>query len=92
MPTSPGATTSALDRSRRLFSEARGHDGALRHANPRRSELGSRFLFHVGMEAGWRVRGNEDISIVWEHLSNGTFAKPNQGLDRFGIRLGWRFE
>jgi lipid A 3-O-deacylase len=48
------------------------HDGALRHANPRRSELGSRFLFHVGMEAGWRARENEDISIVWEHLSNGS--------------------
>lgn len=68
------------------------HDGALRGANPRRSDLGSRLLFHVGTEAGWRVHKNEDVSIVWEHLSNASFARPNQGIDRFGIRLGWRFD
>jgi lipid A 3-O-deacylase len=68
------------------------HDGALRHANPQRSELGSRFLFHVGLEAGWRLYGHAGVSIIWEHLSNGSFARPNQGLDRFGIRLGHRFD
>lgn len=68
------------------------HDGKLSHANPDRSELGSRLLFHLGLETGWRVRAQNDVSILWEHLSNGAFAKPNQGLDRFGVRWGWRFE
>lgn len=68
------------------------HDGALRHANPQRSELGSRFLFHVGLEAGWRLYRHAGVSIIWEHLSNGSFARPNQGLDRFGLRLGHRFD
>jgi lipid A 3-O-deacylase len=68
------------------------HDGALRRANPRRSELGARFLFHIGLEAGWRLRGHQGVSVIWEHLSNSSFARPNQGLDRFGIRYGYRFD
>jgi lipid A 3-O-deacylase len=68
------------------------HDGALRHANPERSELGSRFLFHTGLEVGWRFLGHQGLSLIWEHLSNGSFAAPNQGLDRFGIRYGYRFD
>jgi hypothetical protein len=68
------------------------HDGKLRQANPQRSELGARFLFHIGLEVGWRLRGHQCVSIVWEHLSNGSFARPNQGLDRFGIRYGYRFD
>jgi lipid A 3-O-deacylase len=68
------------------------HDGALRHANPRRSELGSRFLFHTGLEVGWRFLGHHGVSLIWEHLSNSSFATPNQGLDRFGIRYGYRFD
>jgi hypothetical protein len=68
------------------------HDGVLRHANPDRSELGSRFLFHVGAEAGWRVRRDQDVSVLWEHLSNGSFSRPNQGLDRLGLRWGVRFD
>lgn len=68
------------------------HDGALRDANPQRSELGSRLLFHSGLEVGWRLHGHQGVSFVWEHLSNGSLATPNQGLDRFGIRLGYRFD
>jgi lipid A 3-O-deacylase len=74
-----------------FFGEA-WHDGALRHANPHRSELGARFLFHLGLEAGWRLHGHQDLSVMWEHLSNGSFAHPNQGLDSLGIRYGYRFE
>lgn len=68
------------------------HDGALRRANPERSELGARFLFHIGLEAGWRLHGRPGVSVMWEHLSNGGFGRPNQGLDRLGIRYGYRFD
>ncbi len=68
------------------------HDGALHRATQQRSELGSRFLFHIGLEAGWRLHGRAGISVIWEHLSNGSFARPNQGLDRLGIRYGHRFD
>ena len=68
------------------------HDGALRRSTPQRSELGSRFLFHIGLEAGWRLHGGAGVSVVWEHLSNGSLARPNEGLDRLGIRYGHRFD
>jgi hypothetical protein len=79
-----------------LFGEAAfggaWHDGKLRGGNPDHEDLGSRLLFHLGLEAGWRVHGGHGVSLFWEHLSNGSFASPNQGLDRFGARYGYRFD
>ena len=78
-----------------LFGEAGlgglWHDGELRDA-PGRSELGSRFLFHESLELGWRLRDRYDLSLAWEHMSNASLARPNQGIDRFGLRLGWRLQ
>jgi lipid A 3-O-deacylase len=68
------------------------HDGHLRDANPHDSNLGSRLLFHLGLEAGWRFYRGLGVSLMWAHMSNSALAAHNQGLDCIGIRLGWRFD
>jgi hypothetical protein len=68
------------------------HDGRLRDANPEFAELGSRFLFHIGLEAGFRIARRHGLSLFWEHMSNSALASKNQGMDSTGIRYGYRFE
>lgn len=67
------------------------HDGKLLHANPQFAELGTRFLFHIGLEAGLRVYRHHGLSIFWEHMSNSALAHKNQGMDSAGLRYGYRF-
>ena len=67
------------------------HDGKLRDANPEFAELGTRFLFHIGLETGVRVYGRHGLSLFWEHMSNSALAHRNQGMDSAGIRYGYRF-
>jgi lipid A 3-O-deacylase len=67
------------------------HDGKLRDANPRFAELGTRFLFHIGLEAGVRLYGRHGLSLFWEHMSNSALAHKNQGMDSAGLRYGYRF-
>ena len=68
------------------------HDGKLYHANPTRIEFGSRMLFHVGGEVGWRLFGHHGVSLFWEHMSNSALAKRNQGADNMGLRYSYRFD
>jgi lipid A 3-O-deacylase len=67
------------------------HNGKLRNANPEFAELGTRFLFHIGLEAGFLVHGRHGLSLFWEHMSNSALAHKNQGMDSTGIRYGYRF-
>jgi hypothetical protein len=68
------------------------HDGKLTTGNPERLELGLRVLFHLGLEAGWRFYRYHGLSLMWEHMSNGTLARRNQGVDSIGLRYGYRFD
>lgn len=68
------------------------HDGKLRNANPEFAELGTRFLFHIGLEAGFRFFDRHGLSLFWEHMSNSALSNKNQGMDSTGIRYGYRFE
>lgn len=55
--------------------------------------LGSRILFHLGLEAGFRITDNTALTLRWAHLSNGNILTdgPNRGLDNVGLRIGYRF-
>lgn len=67
------------------------HDG---HVNPdswTNKALGSRVLFHVPAEVGWRLDQHNSISFYFEHTSNAWLAKYNEGMDRLGVRYGYRF-
>jgi len=69
------------------------HDGKLINGNPDKIEFGSRVLFRLGGELGWRWDGYNGVSLIWEHMSNaGVIDEKNQGIDSLGIRYSYRFK
>ncbi len=67
------------------------HDGHLDPDALDRKALGSRVLFHIPAEIGWRWDGHNSISLYFEHVSNGYTQRYNEGLDAIGIRYGYKF-
>jgi lipid A 3-O-deacylase len=67
------------------------HDGNLDPTEPDRKALGSRVLFHIPFELGYRFDERQSISVYFEHMSNGSLADHNEALDSIGIRYGYRF-
>jgi hypothetical protein len=61
------------------------HDGETDRARGEK-ELGSRVLFHLAAEAGWRLADRHAVSIYVDHISNAGLADENEGLDTVGIR------
>lgn len=67
------------------------HDGHIDPDSPYRKALGSRVLFHIPAEIGYRFDHHNSISIYFEHTSNGYTQDYNEALDRLGMRYGYRF-
>lgn len=67
------------------------HNGQLQLEDWDRKALGSRLLFHFPIEIGYRLDDRSSVSAYFEHISNGYTVSPNEGLDRLGIRYGYRF-
>lgn len=67
------------------------HNGNLHFQREDRKALGSRVLFHVPLEAGYRFDGKNALSIYLDHISNANLAHPNEGMDTLGVRYGYRF-
>jgi lipid A 3-O-deacylase len=69
------------------------HDGELELKSVDQNEkaLGSRVLFHIPAELGFRFDGNKSVSVYFEHMSNADTGDNNEGLDRLGVRYGYRF-
>jgi hypothetical protein len=67
------------------------HNGLLDPTDSERKALGSRVLFHIPIEIGWRFNERNSISVYFEHISNGFLADSNEGLDSIGVRYGYRF-
>ncbi|MEQ8180067.1 MAG: acyloxyacyl hydrolase [Amphiplicatus sp.] len=56
--------------------------------------FGSRTLFHAGAGVGVKLTPHWRVQAFYEHLSNGRIfgdTDRNQGLDNFGVRIGYRF-
>lgn len=67
------------------------HDGDLELKSPDRKALGSRVLFHIPLEIGFRFDQHNSLSVYFEHLSNANLADVNEGIDYLGVRYGYRF-
>lgn len=67
------------------------HDGNLDASDPDKKALGSRVLFHFPIEIGYRLDEHNSLSAYFEHMSNAYTVDPNEGLDRIGVRYGYRF-
>ena len=62
--------------------------------SPRRPDvkaLGSNVLFHLGVELSYRVTPAIAVGLYFDHSSNGGFARYNDSLNDFGLRIGYRF-
>jgi len=67
------------------------HDGETGPPAQDAKWLGSRVLFHIPAEIGIHLDEHNDLSVYFEHTSNAYTMKYNEGLDRIGIRYGYRF-
>ncbi len=67
------------------------HDGQLKLKNLDEKALGSRVLFHIPVELGYRFDAHNSLSAYFEHMSNAYTVDPNEGMDRLGVRYGYRF-
>lgn len=67
------------------------HDGETGPPAANAKWLGSRVLFHIPFEAGIHLDAHNDLSVYFEHTSNANTFDYNEGLDRLGIRYGYRF-
>ena len=67
------------------------HNGQLQLEDWDRKALGSRVLFHFPLEIGYRFDDHNSLSAYFEHMSNAYTASPNEGMDRLGVRYGYRF-
>jgi lipid A 3-O-deacylase len=67
------------------------HDGNTGKEDPNRKALGSRLLFHIPLEIGYRIDAHNSLSAYFEHTSNAYTQTYNEGMDRLGIRYGYRF-
>lgn len=69
------------------------HDGETggAGADPNMKWLGSRVLFHIPAEVGVHLDAHNDLSVYFEHTSNAYTQDYNEGMDRIGLRYGYRF-
>ena len=67
------------------------HNGQLQLDDWDRKALGSRVLLHFPIEVGYRLDAHNSVSAYFEHMSNAYTVSPNEGMDRLGIRYGYRF-
>jgi Lipid A 3-O-deacylase (PagL) len=85
-----------------LFVDGATHDGFLDGSVPGHANLGCRYLFHAGGSAGYSFDLHWNVTVNFEHLSNGKglfgsqcdglgAGTPNQGLNNYGVRLGYAF-
>ena len=56
-----------------------------------RKELGSRVLFYLAAELGYRINQRHSLAVRLDHMSNASIADNNEGLDTVGVVYGYQF-
>jgi lipid A 3-O-deacylase len=67
------------------------HDGQLREVDDHNKDLGTRALYHLGVEAGYQLTPAYSIEAYFSHLSNADASSHNPGLNNLGLRVGFKF-
>lgn len=68
------------------------HDGEIGAPDARdKKDLGSRVLLRFAVELGYPISMHNRLFLMFDHISNGYTADPNEGLDTVGIRYGYLF-
>jgi hypothetical protein len=67
------------------------HDGEKKLVNNNSKALGSAVLFHIPLEVGYNLDNHNNVSLYFDHMSNGYTQTENEGMDSLGLRYGYRF-
>lgn len=67
------------------------HDGRLNDYVDHDKALGTRGLFHLAAEIGYRVDPSHSVELYLDHLSNADISTHNPGLNNVGLRAGFKF-
>jgi lipid A 3-O-deacylase len=56
--------------------------------------LGTRVLFHLAPEIGYRFESGYGVSLYWSHISNGQMlgSATNEGIDSVGVRFSYKLD
>lgn len=73
-----------------MFGEA-VHNGELNTTDPEHNSLGCPALFHTGLSVGYHLTDHWTVLGTWDHISNAQLCDRNQGINDYGIKLGYRF-
>jgi lipid A 3-O-deacylase len=73
------------------FAGGAVHDGNLNQATHKKKALGTRALYHLGLEAGYQITPTYSVEGYFAHLSNAGGSSRNAGLNDIGIRAGFKF-
>jgi lipid A 3-O-deacylase len=66
------------------------HDGS-RFGTWYLAALGCNPLFHVGGSLGYNLTSQWRVMATFSHLSNGNNCARNQGINNYGVRIGYSF-
>jgi lipid A 3-O-deacylase len=67
------------------------HNGYLEGAPPGYRNLGCGTLFHWDYGVGMNLTDQITLTAEWQHMSNVNQCTYNDGLNDFGIVVGWKF-
>jgi lipid A 3-O-deacylase len=67
------------------------NDGDIVSHQPDRKSLGANVLFREGFELGYLFMPRFEVSVLFDHVSNGGLAKYNQSINDLGVRFGYKF-
>jgi hypothetical protein len=67
------------------------HTGKLETSRLDRKELGSRVLFYLAAELGYRFTTQHSLALRFDHMSNAKLTDKNEGLDTVGLIYGFHF-
>lgn len=67
------------------------HDGNLDHESDGKKALGTRALYHLGVNLGYQINSVNSIEIYFAHLSNAGASSHNAGINDIGLRTGFKF-
>lgn len=67
------------------------HNAALSGASAPLRNVGCPVLLHWAYAAGANLTENVTLTAKFQHVSSVNVCRPNDGINNFGVSLGWKF-
>lgn len=67
------------------------HDAELKSEDPDTKRFATRALFRYAFVAGYQYSKKYNISLMFDHISNGGTAYPNNSVEKLGVQIGYTY-